>query len=232
MPGGAGSSGGLSPRELAENSIDNEQDPEQRRQKELQYLNDFGGAEGKEFKALIEELLETPGLTVGDVYEINALVHTLYLNLKAQYLMVIFSPDNVGTILTLGLHANISSSLRDTFFKVIPRYLSNAAIGKGYTTFEAFKKAYGVAGTGKNWHHIVSQRSANIAKFGAEKIHNTSNLVKLPSGTGSWHQRITNYYNSIPKNGSTNGLRFGEWVAQKSFQEQLQLGIEIMNLMK
>lgn len=78
------------------------------------------------------------------------------------------------------------------------------------------------------WHHIVEQNK--IGQFSSTQIHNTKNLVKLPHGTGTWHQRITNYYNSIPKDGSTNGLRFGEWVAQKSFQEQMEWGIRIMNM--
>ena len=83
IDGNGGSS--LSYRKRLENNIASEQDPEKKRKEELQYLNDFGGAEGKEFKALIEELLGTPGLTVGDVIEINTLVHSMYLRLEAQY---------------------------------------------------------------------------------------------------------------------------------------------------
>ena len=49
--------------------------------------------------------------------------------------------------------------------------------------------------------------------------------------------RITNFYNTVnpvSPNGAinTNGLRFGEWLAQKSFQEQMEWGLRIMQWMK
>ena len=60
--------------------------------------------------------------------------------------------------------------------------------GKGYESFSAFKKAYGAAGQGMAWHHIVEQNADNIAKFGAEKIHNTKNLIKLRTEKGVFMQ--------------------------------------------
>ena len=49
---------------------------------------------------------------------------------------------------------------------------------------------------GMAWHHIVEQNADNIAKFGAEKIHNTNNLIKLPHGKGSIHAKVSGFYNS------------------------------------
>ena len=112
----------VSEAEAWEEEIENEQDLEKKRKLQLQYLEKFGGIEGKEFKAIMENLLETSGLTVGDVSEINTLVNSMYLNLKAQYMMAIFSPDNVGTILMLALSGNTSSLLRSSFFKAFTRY--------------------------------------------------------------------------------------------------------------
>lgn len=62
--------------------------------------------------------------------------------------------------------------------------------GKGFSSFGAFKKAYGPAGEGQAWHHIVEQNPGNLAKFGAERIHNTNNLIKLLMGKGVFMQRF------------------------------------------
>ena len=95
--------------------------------------------------------------------------------------------------------------------------------GKGYESFSAFKKAYGAAGQGMAWHHIVEQNADNIAKFGAEKIHNTKNLIKLPHGKGSIHANISGYYSSKQK--FTNGLTVREWLKMQSYAEQYKFGI-------
>lgn len=220
-------------KESLESRIESEQNSEEKRKLQLEYLESFGGSDGKEFSAFVKELLNTSGLTVGDVQEVNNLVDTMYLGLKAQYIAAIFSPDNVGTILALGFNVNASNTLKNSFFKTLPRYFSKSGIGQGFASFDLFKKANGAAGTGKAWHHIVSQRASNITRFGSDKIHNTKNLVRLPHGKGTWHQRITNFYNRINPNGiDTEGLRFGEWVAKKSFEEQLEWGLKIMSWME
>ena len=89
--------------------------------------------------------------------------------------------------------------------------------GKGFGTFEAFKKAYGSAGKGQAWHHIVEQTPSNISKFGAEKIHNTNNLIKLPHGKGSIHTKISGYYSS--KQPFSDGLTVRDWLKSQSFEQ-------------
>ena len=97
--------------------------------------------------------------------------------------------------------------------------------GKGYESFSAFKKAYGAAGQGMAWHHIVEQNADNIAKFGAEKIHNTKNLIKLPHGKGSVHADISGYYSSkMP--GQDMIVR--DYVKTLSYAEQYKFGIETL----
>ncbi|MBQ8614994.1 MAG: hypothetical protein IJ415_00265 [Clostridia bacterium] len=100
--------------------------------------------------------------------------------------------------------------------------------GTGYKSFDAFKKANGNAGENQAWHHIVEQNSDNIAKFGAENIHNTGNLVKVPGGfKGSLHSKITGLYNSTNKaiTGSSN-MTVRSWLSTKSFDFQYQFGVE------
>jgi hypothetical protein len=98
--------------------------------------------------------------------------------------------------------------------------------GTGYKSFSEFKKANGPAGPGQAWHHIVEQTPGNIAKFGPEAIHNTNNCIKLPHGSGSIHQRISNYYSS--KDFFTNGQTVRKWLSTQSFDEQYDFGIKTL----
>ena len=100
------------------------------------------------------------------------------------------------------------------------------ASGKGFSSYYAFKKAMGPAGKGMAWHHIVEQNPANIARFGPEAIHNTSNIIKLPNGAGSIHAKISGYYSS--KQFFTNGLTVRKWLSTQSFEQQCKFGIETL----
>ncbi|MBQ8614992.1 MAG: hypothetical protein IJ415_00255 [Clostridia bacterium] len=78
------------------------------------------------------------------------------------------------------------------------------------------------------WHHIVEQNSDNIAKFGAENIHNTGNLVKVPGGfKDSLHSKITGLYNSknFEITGSTTQT-VRQWLSTQSFDAQYKFGVE------
>lgn len=102
-----------------------------------------------------------------------------------------------------------------------------SGIGRGYNTFEAFKRAEGVFGLGRAWHHIVPQTTANVQRFGAQVIHNTNNILRLPHGAGSMHQQITNFYNSIqPYFTGSDTLRVYQWLETLSFEEQWMFGIQ------
>ena len=96
----------------------------------------------------------------------------------------------------------------------------------GYASFDLFKKAYGSAGKGMAWHHIVQQTASNIERFGAEMIHNAANIVKIPHGASTLHQMITNHYNSIQS--FTGGLRVYQWLQTQSFNDQYAYGLKIL----
>ena len=110
-------------------------------------------------------------------------------------------------------------------FGVISKAFRSSS-GKGFSTFEAFKKAYGPAGKGQAWHHIVERNPSNISKFGAEKIHNTNNLIRLPHGKGSIHAKISGYYSS--KKPFSNGLTVRDWLKSQSFEQQYKFGIKTL----
>jgi hypothetical protein len=73
-----------------------------------------------------------------------------------------------------------------------------------------------------DWHHIVEQHSANIAKFGAQAIHNTKNLVPVPRHV---HTAITAFYSSaIREGGPTYRAVLKTW----GFQEQHDFGLRVL----
>jgi hypothetical protein len=100
-----------------------------------------------------------------------------------------------------------------------------ASAGRGFSSFSSFKRAMGSAGEGKAWHHIVEQHAGNIAKFGAENIHNTNNVIKLASGKGSIHAKVTGYYNSIME--GTN-MTVRDYVKTLSYDKQYEFGIKVL----
>jgi hypothetical protein len=224
-PGGTGIAD-MTEEEI-QSAIEAINDPEEKRKAQLEYLRTHGASE---FFEMVTDLVNTQGITVGEVWDINNMVNKVYLSQKAQFFIAIFNPETVGTILSLGFYSpTLSTPVRSNYFRLVARYASTN-VGKGFSSFDAFKNEYGAAGEGKAWHHLVQQTETNVQRFGAESIHNTNNLIRIEHGAATWHQRITNYYNSIQE--FTDGQRFYQWVGQKSFQEQYEWALKIMELTK
>lgn len=103
-----------------EEYIESLNNPDQKRQAQLDYLKTHGG---REFVTIIDELLNTSGLNMGDLTEINKLVNDFYLRQRGLFFMAIFSPENVGTILTFALaNPNMSTLARNRTFQLFSRY--------------------------------------------------------------------------------------------------------------
>ena len=94
---------------------------------------------------------------------------------------------------------------------------------KGFSSYRKFKKAYGKAGDGMEWHHIVEQRPANISQFGSERIHNIDNMIALPADV---HRKISGRYSSIRK--GTNNMRVTDWLNGKDYDFQYQYGLDVL----
>jgi hypothetical protein len=97
-----------------------------------------------------------------------------------------------------------------------------AGATSGFSSFSSFKRAMGPAGAGKEWHHIVEQTSGNIEKFGAEAVHNTSNVMRLDAEV---HRRISGYYSSEDFN-IHGDLTVRQWLSTQSFEAQTQFGLK------
>lgn len=92
-----------------------------------------------------------------------------------------------------------------------------------FASFEDLEKAWGSAGDGLVWHHIVEQRPINVQRFRPESIHNTGNVVAVPREV---NQAIADYYSS--KRRFTNGQKVRDWLVSQSFTEQLDFGMNVL----
>lgn len=104
----------------------------------------------------------------------------------------------------------------------------------GYRSFYLFKVAAGPAKPGYQWHHIVEQTQA--ARFGALLIHNTRNLVQIPTRI---HQQCVNSRMATSRvpftlriNGQTfnfvTGSTMRSQVHARSLQEQHLIGVALL----
>jgi hypothetical protein len=60
-----------------------------------------------------------------------------------------------------------------------------------FDSFNKLKRYLGDAGKEFAWHHIVEQsQTGKRANFVPELIHNTYNIVRIPSGHNSIHAKI------------------------------------------
>jgi hypothetical protein len=102
---------------------------------------------------------------------------------------------------------------------------------EAFSSFRAFKKIdlvkrFGPAGDGYEYHHIVEQ-GPNEGKIPSEKLNSTSNIIRIPK---LLHEEITSIYSS--KNAlNTGNLSTREIMRSQSFEQQRELGLEILRRM-
>lgn len=93
---------------------------------------------------------------------------------------------------------------------------------KKISLLEAILKAYGAAGAGEEWHHIVEQGGDNADNFTAEQLHSTENIIPLP---GPIHDLVTaKYAHEYDDSGKT----VREWLSGQSFDDQRNEGVKIL----
>jgi hypothetical protein len=94
---------------------------------------------------------------------------------------------------------------------------------RAWGSFGGFKSAMGLAGPGKEWHHIVEQTPGNVKRFGGEALHNTENVIALDKAL---HTDVSRLYSSIKYNitGSFR-LTVREWLRGQSYEAQRAFGL-------
>lgn len=99
-----------------------------------------------------------------------------------------------------------------------------AQSAKAYKSFRAFKREMGKAGKDMEWHHIVEQHKADTKQFGAEAIHSTDNIVRVPKEV---NREINRYYSS--KDRSISGdLTVRKWLETQSYEKQREFGQQVL----
>ena len=94
---------------------------------------------------------------------------------------------------------------------------------RAFKSFGNFKDFMGPAGEGKQWHHIIEKREANLKRFGAEALHNTENIISLDKDL---HTRVSAFYSSIQKElTGSRKLTVRMWLGTQSYEAQRQFGL-------
>ncbi len=94
---------------------------------------------------------------------------------------------------------------------------------QGFGSMSSFRRAYGSAGPNAQWHHIVEQHTGNVGRFGADSIHNTSNIIRLDT---TIHRQVSGYYSSIQP--FTSGQTVRQWLGTQPFDAQRQFGLDVL----
>ncbi|HYO72921.1 MAG TPA: hypothetical protein VEU33_43360 [Archangium sp.] len=97
---------------------------------------------------------------------------------------------------------------------------------RAFKSFDDFKDFMGPAGKGKQWHHIVEKREANLKRFGTEALHNTENVIPLEKGV---HTDVSAFYSSKQElyTGSSSSI-VRQWLNTQTYEAQRQFGLKVI----
>ena len=84
------------------------------------------------------------------------------------------------------------------------------------------EKRFGPAGDGKQHHHLVTQGGANEGKIPSERLHNTDNIIRLPT---LLHEAVNaEYLRESPE----PNLNMYQWLQTQPYEVQREKGIQIL----
>lgn len=125
--------------------------------------------------------------------------------------------DLILNALTLLAGVKVASTIRPlTLFEVTPGPV------RSFGSMSSFRRAMGSVGPKMEWHHIVEQTPGNTARFGAEAIHNTKNVIRLNVDI---HREISRRYSQKPP-GESQTIR--KQLSTQSFEFQREYGIQML----
>lgn len=93
-----------------------------------------------------------------------------------------------------------------------------------FDSYRAFKKHYGKAGDGYEWHHIVEQNQVKKGVVAARNVYSVENTIKLDYAN---HRKISAYYSSTTQP-FTHGLSVRNWLSRFSYEEQYSYGLQFL----
>lgn len=96
---------------------------------------------------------------------------------------------------------------------------------QAFNGYNEFKKAYGAAGDGLEWHHIVEQSQALKSGFDLSKINDAQNIVAIDA---SIHRKISGYYSRIVPG---TGMSFRDYISKNyTFEQQQKIGEYVLKM--
>lgn len=106
-------------------------------------------------------------------------------------------------------------------------FSSHEAFVKDFPTIEEWLvKRFGPAGPGYQYHHIVEQGGENEKNIPAEQLHNTDNMIFIPTLV---HEAINaKMYDKVSPELDKTDLTYREWLPKQPYSVQRAAGIHIM----
>lgn len=109
-----------------------------------------------------------------------------------------------------------------------------------FDNYKSFKKFYGKAGKGCEWHHIVEQSQVKNG-ISAQNIYSVKNTIRLDYAT---HRKITGIYNTKIGNlgtkyadvanlfdGLPTDLTVRQYMFRLTYEQQFEFGVKILKLL-
>jgi hypothetical protein len=93
---------------------------------------------------------------------------------------------------------------------------------KSELTLDDVAKMFGSAGDGYQYHHIVTQGSANANSIPAEQVQNTDNIIRLPT---ILHEAVNAEYSSSREGSS---VTMYQWLQTQPYEAQRDKGLKIL----
>lgn len=147
--------------------------------------------------------------------------------------------DTIRTIAELRKLAIDADAARE-FVSKAPYSLDDLRVSQDFESFsshEAFVKdsrvieewlvkRFGAAGPGYQYHHIVEQGGENAKNIPAEQLHNTDNMIFIPTLV---HEAINaKMYDKVSPELDKTDLTYREWLPKQPYSVQRAAGIHIM----
>lgn len=101
-------------------------------------------------------------------------------------------------------------------------FSSMRAFEKISPALAALLKAFGSAGSGSEYHHIVEQGGDNEENIPAEQLHSTKNVIPLPR---MLHELVSAEYS---KRYGETGMTVRQWLRTQPFDVQWKYGIDTL----
>jgi hypothetical protein len=156
-----------------------------------------------------------------------------FVGLAADIAMLIDLANTISEFRQLKVNADAAID----FIKNGPYTLEELQVPslRGYEEFSSYyefrkdvfarwllEKRFGPAGDGKQYHHLVTQGGANEGKIPSERLHNTDNIIRLPT---LLHEAVNGEY--LGESPDQN-LNMYQWLQTQPYEVQREEGLKIL----